>query len=300
MATRRETEGILQELGRAQQGVAARMDLIERGLSVHAVDRLVRVQRVTSVQRGVYQLGPLPVPRAAERAALLACPANARLSHRTAALLIRIVDDDTRKQPVEVMMPRGRRPRLRSVRVHSVRDLRDDEVTELYGLPVTTPARTLLDIAESCPAREVEQAYATALRRKLVTREDMRAMVDRHPKHHGAPLWRKLLAQPDDPAFARSKAEEKLLDIVRRAKLSRPEMNVKVLGYEIDFLWRGERVIVEVDGYVFHSSGRSFVEDRRRDAELTAAGYRVLRFTWSDLRDDRLKTVVRLAQALAR
>ena len=196
-------------------------------------------------------------------------------------------------------MPRGRRRRLTGVRIHHVRDLRDDEVTILHGLPITTPSRTLLDIAESCSPREVEQAYATALRKRLVTREDMQVMVDRHPHHRGAPLWGKLLAQPHDPAFARSKAEEKLLEIVRSAKLPRPELNVTVLGHEIDFVWRTERVAAEVDGYVFHASRDSFAADRRRDAELTAAGYRVLRFTWSDLHDDRLATIARLAQALA-
>ena len=87
---------------------------------------------------------------------------------------------------------------------------------------------------------------------------------------------------------------------MRSAKLSRPELNVNVLGHEIDFLWRRERVAAEVDGYVFHASGDSFAADRRRDAELTAAGYRVLRFTWCDLHEERSATLVRLAQALAR
>lgn len=70
-----------------------------------------------------------------------------------------------------------------------------------------------------------------------------------------------------------------LLDIVRCARLPRPELNVRMLGHEIDFLWRAERVVAEVDGYAFHASAHSFASDRRRDAELTASGYRVLRFT---------------------
>src|SRR5690606_2877887 len=126
---------------------------------------------------------------------------------------------------VEVSMPRRRRRRLDGVQIHRVRDLRDDEVTHLHGIPVTTPARTLLDIAETMTAREVEQAYATALRRRLVTAEEMREMLSRHPAHHGAPLWRRLLAQPDGPAFARSEAEEKLLELTRSARLPRPDLN---------------------------------------------------------------------------
>lgn len=82
--------------------------------------------------------------------------------------------------------------------------------------------------------------------------------------------------------------------------LESTELNVKVLGHEVDVLWRSARVVAEVDGYAFHSSARSFAADRRRDAELTAAGYRVLRFTWADVTDGKLATVVRLAQAIVR
>jgi very-short-patch-repair endonuclease len=202
--------------------------------------------------------------------------------------------------PVEVTMPRRRRRRLEGVRLHRVRDLRADEVTLLDGIPITTPARTLLDIAETETGRVVEQAYATALRMRLVTLETMRDMVERHPTHRGAPRWRRLLTEHGAPAFTRSEAEERLLDIIRCAQLPRAELNEQVLGHEVDFVWRDARVVAEVDGYAFHSSAHSFAADRRRDAELTAAGYRVLRFTWADLTDSRLATVVRLAQALMR
>lgn len=184
--------------------------------------------------------------------------------------------------------------------MHRVRDLRTDEIALVDGIPVTTPARTLLDIAETEPWRAVEQVYANALRMQLVTPARMRDMVERHPTHRGAPLWRRLLAESGGPAFTRSKAEEKLLDITRSAELPRPELNVQVLGHEVDFVWRDVRVVAEVDGYAFHASARSFAADRQRDAELTAAGYRVLRFTWADLVERRLVTVVRLAQALMR
>lgn len=189
---------------------------------------------------------------------------------------------------------------MKGVRIHRVRDLRADEVTVLDGIPITTPARTLLDVAETETAREVEQMYARALRMRLVTPASMRQMVARHPTHRGAPLWRRLLAEHGEPGFTRSEAEEKLLEITGSAKLPRPELNAQVLGHEVDFVWRDARLVAEVDGYAFHASARSFGADRRRDAELTAAGYRVLRFTWADLSEHRLVTVVRLAQALVR
>jgi very-short-patch-repair endonuclease len=186
------------------------------------------------------------------------------------------------------------------VRIHRVRDLRPDEVTTIDGIPVTTAARTLLDISETESSREVEQALAKALRMRLVSREELRLMLERHPAHRGAPLLRQLLEAEGEPSFTRSEAEEKLLEIARSARLPRPELNVNVLGHEVDFLWRSARVVAEVDGYAFHGSARSIAEDRRRDAELTAAGFRVLRFTWTDVTDGRLATVVRLAQALIR
>lgn len=197
-------------------------------------------------------------------------------------------------------MPRRKRRRVEGVRIHRVRDLLPDELTMIDGIPVTTPARTLLDIAETLTSREVEQALAKALRMRLVTREEMRRMLERHPRHRGAPLLRQLLDAEDGPSFTRSEAEEKLLEITRSAGLPRPQLNVKVLDHEVDFLWPSARVVAEADGYAFHGSARSFAEDRRRDAELTAAGYRVLRFTWADLTDGRFATVVRLAQALVR
>jgi len=300
MANRRETERILREMGAAQQGIVARAQLLDRGLSLHAIDGLVRAGRVVVRHPGVYQIGPLPLPRAAEHAAVLAGRGEARMSHGSAARLRGMLDLDTHVNRVEVTMPRRKRRRLEGVTIHRVRDLREDEVTLLHGMPITTATRTLLDLAETETPRLVEQAYATALRKQLVTPGGMREMVNRHPSHRGAPLWRQMLAQEHEPPFTRSMAEEKLLELSNKAGLPRPVLNVKILGHEVDFLWRDAHVVAEVDGYAFHGSGRSFAADRRRDAELTAAGFRVLRFAWADLHEHGLRTVVRLAQTLVR
>jgi very-short-patch-repair endonuclease len=261
---------------------------------------MVRTGRLVVLCRGVYQIGPLLVGRATEAAAVLACRAVARVSHVSAAALQGVLDSTRDQLPVEVTMPRRKRRRIEGVRIHRVRDLRLDEVTTVDGIPVTTPARTLLDIAPTLTSRELEQALANALRMSLVTREEIRRMLERHPRHRGASPLRRVLEADDEPCFTRSEAEEKLLEITRSARLPRPELNVRVLGHEADFLWRSARVVAEVDGYEFHASARSFAADRRRDAELTASGYRVLRFTWADLTDGRFATVVRLAQALVR
>jgi very-short-patch-repair endonuclease len=300
MAARLDQELILREIGAAQHGVATRAQLLGRGITAHAIDRMVRTARVVVLRRGVYQIGPLPVGRAAEAAAVLACGSAGRVSHASAAVLHGLEDPGRARLPVEVTMPRRKRRRIEGVRIHRVRDLLADEVTMVDGIRVTTPARTLLDIAATLTSREVEQALANALRMGIVTREEMGRTLERHPRHRGVSLLRELLGAESSPSFTRSEGEEKLLELTRSARLPRPELNVNVLGHEVDFLWRSARLVAEVDGYAFHASARSFAADRRRDAELTAAGYRVLRFTWADLTDSRLATVVRLAQALVR
>jgi hypothetical protein len=138
-------------------------------------------------------------------------------------------------------MPRCRRRRIEGVRIHRAHDLLPDEVTTIDGIPVTTPARTLLDISEVSTEREVEEALANAFRLKLVTRCDVRAMVERHPTHRGAPLLRRLLEAASHGAFTRSQVKEELLALIRRARLPAPELNVRVLGHEVDVLWRSAR-----------------------------------------------------------
>lgn len=297
MATR-DIERILREVGAAQHGVAGRSQLMARGIAGDTVDRLVRNGRLVTLGRGVYQVGPVPLERSAEASAVLRCGVGCRLSHMSAAVLHELMAVRAH-QPVEVTVERRRRRRVEGVRIHRVRVLLPDEATAVAGLPVTTPSRTLLDLAATMAARDVEQALAKALRTRHVTKDDVALMLERHPRHGGAPLLAQLIEIEGGPAFTRSEAEEKLLRIVRQAGLPGPEVNARVLGYEVDFLWRQSRVVVEVDGWAYHNSARSFVADRRRDAELAAAGYRVLRFTWADVSEARLSTAVRLARLLA-
>ena len=228
----------------------------------------------------------------------MACGRESCISHRSAAVLHHA--EVAVGESVEVIVPRRSRRRIEGVRIHRVRDLPSDEVTTVDGIPVTTPARTLLDLAGVCRLRELEQALAHGLRMKLVTRDEVRTMTDRHPRHRGAGALCSLLAAESAPAFTRSKAEDRFLALVRRSRLPAPELNERVLGHEVDALWRAERVIAEIDGFAFHNSAGSFTLDRRRDADLTAAGYRVLRFTWADVTEASHATIARLAAALAR
>lgn len=164
---------------------------------------------------------------------------------------------------------------------------------------VTAPARTLLDLAEVVSSRELERAVAEAQVRGLVRISQLHAAIARAPGRHGAAPLRALLDADTGPALTRSEAEQRLLTLVRAARLRSPETNVRFGRYEVDFLWRAERLVLEVDGYAFHSSRAAFERDRLRDAELQLAGLRVVRVTWRQIVDEPEALVARLAQALA-
>lgn len=141
---------------------------------------------------------------------------------------------------------------------------------------------------------------ARARRRDLLPDDEFRALTARHRSRPGAPLLRTVATDAGALAFTRSTAEDRFLDLVRSGRLPTPETNVVLEGYEVDFLWRREKLVVEVDGFGYHGSRRSFEGDRRRDADLVSAGFRVVCFTWRHLVDDRDATLVRLSAALAR
>jgi very-short-patch-repair endonuclease len=290
-------ELVLRTRGAAQHGVVARAQLIADGIPGHVIDRCVRQGRLVLLHRGVYQAGPVLGARGVEMAALLACGGEAHVSHISAAGLYGM--GQAAAEAIDVTVPPARRRRIRGVRVHRSL-LAADEVTAVDGIAVTTPGRTLLDLAGCVPLRDAEQALARAERMQLVTRDEVRALVRRHASSRGARVLRRWLAPDASVAFTRSKAEEKLLALVRAAMLPHPQLNTRVAGYEVDVLWPSEKVIVEVDGYAYHRSRRSFVVDRRRDTELAVAGYTVVRFTWADVTERREATLSRIVQVLAR
>lgn len=126
------------------------------------------------------------------------------------------------------------------------------------------------------------------------------ALLARYPRRPGVAKLQVLLDTAGKPALTRSQAEERFLELVRRAQLSVPEVNVAIHGYEIDFLWREERLAVELDGYAFHGDRAAFEADRGRDADLAARGIQVLRVTWRQVTAESEATLARVAQALAR
>jgi very-short-patch-repair endonuclease len=147
--------------------------------------------------------------------------------------------------------------------------------------------------------REVERALAEAEVRRLLRRHEVITALARAGRHRGTAALRKLLAADRAPALTRSEAEERLLALIRSAQVPLPDVNVRLGRHEVDFLWREEGLVVEADGFGFHSSRLAFERDRSRDAELQAQGWRVIRVTWRQIVHQPEVVVARIAAALA-
>ena len=157
------------------------------------------------------------------------------------------------------------------------------DITRHERIPVTTPARTILDLAAILDEDRLEQACAEAHARGLAYEADLRRQLDRNPGRRGAGRLRALLDRPAAPARTRSPLERTLLKLIRASDLPDPETDQQIGPYVVDFLWREERLIVETDGRAFHSHDRAKRRDRRRTNDLQLRGYTVLRFTSEDV-----------------
>jgi very-short-patch-repair endonuclease len=285
------------ELASRQRGVVARTQLRAIGLSRHAIDRRLKAARLHPIYRGVYLVGhSFPPPGARELGAVLACGRGAVVSHRAAAALWRLLPGAGRE--IDVTVPGRDRRRTDGIRTHRVGDLEPRDVRRLGGIPVTAPARTILDLASVVPPRELERALAEAEARRLTHGGQLLSLLARVGPRPGVATLRSLVGADAHPALTRSEAEERLLALIRASELPRPEINVRVGPHEVDFLWRNQRLVVEVDGFRFHSSRAAFERDRLQDAELAAMGFRVVRVTWRQLVDGPEAVLTRIVTAL--
>lgn len=280
-------------LAARQHGVVATSQLAVEGISRRAIARRVERGHLRRLHRGVYLLGPLKAQFTDAMAAVLACGPGAVLSYHQAGVLWGIRPPDG--SPVDVTVP-GRNVRARAgIRIHRVRELSPAEATGRHGLPVTTAERTLLDLATVLAPGELTRTVEQAQIHGLMTSALNEQLARRHPGARALEA-----AHQPEPAFTRSEAEHRVLALIRKARLPHPSVNTKVHGYEVDLLWSAQRLIVEVDGYAFHSTRAAFERDRRRDADLQSHGYRVLRITWRQLTEEPEALIALVSAALAR
>jgi very-short-patch-repair endonuclease len=293
-------ERAIAELAGRQHGVVTRKQLFDLGLSCDAVDNRVKAGRLHSLYRGVYLLGHVAAPPyAREMAAVLTSGPGAVISHCSAAYVRRLLPYPAHLRVIDVTVS-GRNPGSRpGICLHRrMAPLDPRDVGLVAGIPVTNPARTLLDLGGSIAAGDLERALAVAYARRLVSRGVLMATLARAGRTGGVAAFRRLLDDEAGPALTRSEAEARLLHLIRLAQLPHPAANARVGRHEVDLLWRAQRLVVEVDGFQFHSSRVAFERDRARDAVLQTQGFRVMRVTSRQIVDEPQATLARIAQAL--
>ena len=293
-------EARVDAIAAAQRGVVSRGQLRAAGLDDSAIARLIARGRLQRLHARIYRVGPvLDVPLAIETAALLACGEGVVLSHRSAATLWELPLPSGGQVEVSIRDRHIRSPV--GVTVHRTRTLTDRDVRHRHGLPLTSPARTLLDLADVTAERPLERALDEALVRRIVRRSQLEDVLGRAVGRRGASVISALLEDRRRPTtFTRSEGEERFLALIRAAGLSIPEVNARIHGFEVDFLWRAERLAVEFDGFQFHGTRTAFERDRRKAMALLAAGIDTLGLSWRALEDGPLGVIGAVAMRLGR
>jgi hypothetical protein len=304
-AHQQRVEGEVGRLAAAQNGVVALRQLEGLGYSRRAVQQRERIGRLHRVHQGVYSLTPRAVTeRGTFMAAVLACGPHAVLSHRSAAYLWGLVDEW--KPPIDVTAPnrRGRSPD--GVAAHRDGSVRRIDKTTRFGIPCTSLARTLLDYAGDAQEWELSRAVAQAEVQRLLHRPTMRGLLERSRRRRGVARLR-LVLDSVHPQTKRTRSELERLFLVMCARggLPEPEVNVWLSAadgrrYQADFLWRGERLIIEADSRRFHDTDSAFVQDRKREQQLQLVGWRVSRCTWEQVEGEprRLAAIIRALLAV--
>jgi very-short-patch-repair endonuclease len=257
-----------------QHGVVTVAQIRRAGLDKYAVRNRVKAGRLFALYRGVYAVGYQGTSQETRwMAAVLAYGDQAALSHGSAAALWRFLPSPA--GPVDVVTSNRNGPAMRhGIRLHRFTSLSPGEITRRCGIPVTTPARTIADLAGTVPQWQ----------------------------------WRRAVRQAEISGFAlgsgfvtdrtRSDVERGFLRFCRRHEIPLPEVNVRVGRWTVDFLWPHQRLAVETDSYRYHRGTVAFEDDHARDLDLRRHGFKVRRFTDLQVREESARVVADLREAL--
>jgi len=260
------------------------------------VKHRVAADRLQRLYRGVYAFGHQELTVHGRLAGVLAC-GGGFLSERSAAAAWEMLRAAPGPVDVTVVTRGGRTPRP-GIRLHCARRLDPADVTVHNGIPITTPARTLVDLNAVVPDRLLERAFEEAQIRRLVAPGEVEAALTRATGRRTRALRRLVAIEHRTTTVTRSELEERFLALVRRGGLPEPEVNARLAGYEVDFVWRDARRVIEVDGHAYHRTRQATSRDRRKDDDLEAAGFRVTRFTSDQILTDPADTLARAQRAL--
>jgi very-short-patch-repair endonuclease len=293
----RSADRVISRLAERQHGVVSHNRLVAAGVTRHQIAFRLRSGYLVELHRGVYLVGAVPAPHAHEMAALLACGPNGVLSHQSAAALWSLFPYPA-TAPVHVTISSARcvrRPRLRAHRTPIAgRDIRRRE-----GMRVSSPPRVILELAADLDLETLELVVAEANYRRLAREAELRGQCARNPGKPGVGQLRRVIDLPGGPQRTRSNGEQRLLRGLRAAGIEGYEVNGRIHGFEVDFLWRDLGFAVELDGWDGHAGRIAFERDRLKISILKSNGVDIMPVTGRQLRDDLTGVLDRLSRALA-
>jgi hypothetical protein len=287
MATKTPTDCSqrLMILAGKQHGVISRGQLCRIGMSNSAIAHAIRTGRLHRVFRGTFALTPQISQRGCLSAAVLACGKGTVVSHRSAGALLGFLNDGP--AVIDVIPPQEQGRQIDGIRFHRVRTPRRGETGTVDGIPCTSPARTLVDLAGTVGDWTLRSCFERAAQRKLLDIPAIEASMD--PGRRGVKSLRALVddwrraAPVAKKGKLKSPLEAKVLPLVLRRGLPTPLLNAPVAiangRIEVDLLWPAQRLVVEADSRDFHGIEVAFERDRWRDRELFQVGYNTLRVT---------------------
>jgi predicted transcriptional regulator of viral defense system len=296
----------LARLAERQHGVVSLTQFIALGLSASAARKRAAAGRLHRVHRGVYAVGHARLDvRGRRMAAVFAGGPGAVLSHRTAADALGLLP--YARAGIDVTIPLRSPRAVRGITIHRSPGLRAEDRAERDGIPCTSPARTLLDLADLVPPRRLVQGIEAAERLGLYDGRAVAEVIDRAAGRPAARRLSSVLAAYEEPAPTKTELERCALHVFEQAGLARPLVNSLIATadgpLEVDFCWPDRRLVVEADSFEWHRSRARFEDDRRRDQLLGRAGWSTVRITWRQLcdrPDDVIAAVVASARSGSR
>jgi hypothetical protein len=292
-------EARLARIAAKQHGVVSRRQLGAIGMSDRTIGRRVAQGRLHRVYMGVYAVGhPMLTQEARWMAAVVACGQGAFLSHPDAALLWDFYDRIGPRIHVTVRWRRN----IDGLILHRTRRLDPDEVTTRHGIPVTTVARTLVDLTEQLSTDRLLRALREAEFKNLLDLDSLNAAVERAHGRRNLKALKRAIALHRPGQIVRGELEHRFAELRRGSGLREPETNFPITArgrtYILDCYWPECRLAVELDGRDAHARELAFESDRRRDAALNAIGVRLLRFTWQRVNYDGPELLADLTAAM--
>ncbi len=296
VAVSRPSDGELARLAGPLR-VLTTAELLQAGLSYAAIEVRVDQGRLQRLWRGAYFVGPGPVPaRSLAKGAVSSFIAAVYISHDWAGFLHGFVR--VPELPVHVIVPGTGRSRAEGIRTHRSSTLAPRDLTERWGIPCTSGARAILDMAQTRTIPQLERLIADAQVAKAVTEAQLRDVANRAGRRQAATRLKQAMGKANGMTL--SEAERILRRLLREAGLPQPITNYPIGSFKADFCWPDQMLIVELDSFTHHGHRRAFHHDRRRNAILTAQGWSVMQVTAAQLEHEPLAVVANVAAALAR